>query len=51
MTISTVQTCNVCQVTRALGDPKNADNGGWREIQPGRHICPKCIADILRGKP
>lgn len=38
------QTCDVGGETRDLSPVNpNPNEGGWRELTKGRHICPECI--------
>lgn len=47
-----VQTCDVGGETRTL-DPRapNPEEGGWRELTRGRHICPECIDKVCTPRP
>ena len=58
--MSLTQTCNVGGETRTFdlarftpfhaGTVENISNSaGWREIKPGKHICPECIQKALSG--
>lgn len=55
-----LQTCNVggeereidiLDHTRSFMDiPQVAELGGWRELNQGNHICPKCIDKVTKHK-
>lgn len=41
------QACDGCSETRDLKKGENPDNGGWREVQTNKHLCPNCIYAAL----
>lgn len=42
-----VQICDVGGETRSLNPGAPSSNeGGWRELTRGRHICPECIDKV-----
>lgn len=60
MSILITQTCDRCDTKRGLqfgfqGQPRAlhdaAQLGGWREVQPGKHMCGECITDLVKAKP
>jgi hypothetical protein len=37
-----------CGEERQIQHPEEHENGGWRELKPGRHICNHCVDLVLR---
>ena len=50
--IEITQTCDGCGKTRPLKDSvvhirAAGEQGGWREVRDGQHLCNICIRDAL----
>lgn len=50
MTIETTLMCDSCKKTRVLTSGADVLPDGWREVQPGKHLCPEEIALLVADK-
>lgn len=61
MSIEIKQSCDGCGAERFLGEGSHGEQlnievamgrgegGGWKEVEPGKHLCRNCVKKVLSG--